>query len=77
MSMPSSFEAKPPVDLSHHYSRTARNRNPSSVKQFYKYFQIPGIGNLAGGEFTLRSSRKAREGLNPRIRLAKQQLLSL
>lgn len=38
-----------PQDLSHHYSRTTRNRVPSSMKSFYKYFLIPGIGNLAGG----------------------------
>ena len=43
----------PPIDLSHHYSRTTKNRQPSSVKDFYKYFQIPGIGNLAGGLLTL------------------------
>lgn len=39
----------PPKDLSHHLSRNAKNRLPSSIKQFYKYFQIPGIGQLAGG----------------------------
>lgn len=38
-----------PVDLSHHYSKSTKNRNASSVKEFYKYFRIPGIGNLAGG----------------------------
>ncbi|EKG18790.1 Aminotransferase class I/classII [Macrophomina phaseolina MS6] len=38
-----------PVDLSHHLSRNAKNRVPSSMKAFYKYFQIPGIGQLAGG----------------------------
>jgi len=38
-----------PVDLSHHYSNTTKNRNASAVKDFYKYFGIPGIGNLAGG----------------------------
>ena len=39
----------PPKDLSHHLSRNARSRQPSSIKQFYKYFGIPGIGQLAGG----------------------------
>ncbi|KAJ9217234.1 hypothetical protein DTO166G4_1289 [Paecilomyces variotii] len=39
----------PPLDLSHHYSYTTKNRQASSVKNFYKYFQIPGIHNLAGG----------------------------
>ena len=38
-----------PIDLSHHYSKVTKNRNASSVKDFYKYFRIPGIGNLAGG----------------------------
>ena len=40
---------KAPVDLSHHYSRVTKNRTASSIKDFYKYFAIPGIGNLAGG----------------------------
>ncbi|KAG5291603.1 aromatic amino acid aminotransferase [Histoplasma ohiense] len=39
-----------PVDLSHHFSVAARNRVGSDVKKFYKYFAIPGIHNLAGGE---------------------------
>lgn len=38
-----------PLDLSHYYSRVTNKRYESSVKQFYKYFAIPGIGNLAGG----------------------------
>ena len=38
-----------PIDLSHRYSNTTKNRYPSDVKRFYKYFSIPGIGNLAGG----------------------------
>ncbi|KAI4257751.1 MAG: hypothetical protein LQ352_001526 [Teloschistes flavicans] len=42
-------EMPKPLDLSHHYSRVTKNRNASSVKGFYKYFSIPGIGNLAGG----------------------------
>jgi hypothetical protein len=46
-------ELDPPLDLSHHFSRTTKNRLPSKVKDFYKYFAIPGIGNLAGGEFHL------------------------
>ena len=40
---------KPPKDFSYHYSRVTAARKESSVKSFYKYFQIPGIGNLAGG----------------------------
>lgn len=38
-----------PKDLSHHLSRSTRSREASSIKQFYKYFAIPGIGQLAGG----------------------------
>ncbi|KAL2760654.1 hypothetical protein ACRALDRAFT_1038399 [Sodiomyces alcalophilus JCM 7366] len=39
----------PPLDLSHHYSTITKLRQPSDLKKFYKFFQIPGIGNLAGG----------------------------
>lgn len=39
-----------PKDLSHYYSVTTANRQPSAMKQYYRYFQIPGIGNLAGGK---------------------------
>lgn len=42
-----------PVDLTHHLSRSTRAREASSVKQFYKYFTIPGIAQLAGGMHTL------------------------
>ncbi|KAJ8602922.1 hypothetical protein MRB53_042306 [Persea americana] len=42
-------ERTPPKDLSHHLSRSAKARNASSIKEFYKYFLIPGIGQLAGG----------------------------
>ncbi|KAI5924290.1 pyridoxal phosphate-dependent transferase [Camillea tinctor] len=38
-----------PKDLSHLYSDVTNARVPSSMKQYYKYFQIPGISNLAGG----------------------------
>jgi hypothetical protein len=38
-----------PVDFTHHLSRSTRAREASSVKQFYKYFAIPGIAQLAGG----------------------------
>lgn len=41
----------PPLDLSHHFSYTTKRRAPSAVKDFYKYFSIPGIANLAGGKF--------------------------
>ena len=39
----------PPVDLSHHFSTATGRREGSLVKDFYKYFTIPGIQNLAGG----------------------------
>lgn len=42
-------ELAPPKNLSHHFSRVTKNRQVSSMKDFYKYFLIPGIGNLAGG----------------------------
>jgi DNA-binding transcriptional MocR family regulator len=45
----SGSSSAPPRDLSHHLSRVTRARQASSVKQFYKYFVIPGIGQLAGG----------------------------
>lgn len=45
------FELSPPLDLSHHYSDVTKHRLPSAIKGFYKYFAIPGIGNLAGGMF--------------------------
>lgn len=40
---------KPPLDLSHHFSRVTAARQESKIKDFYKFFQIPGIANLAGG----------------------------
>ncbi|KAF2402996.1 aromatic amino acid aminotransferas-like protein [Trichodelitschia bisporula] len=46
---PQAASASPPQDLSHHLSRTAAARQQPAVKRFYKYFQIPGIGQLAGG----------------------------
>lgn len=42
---------KPPKDFSYHFSRVTAARKESSVKDFYKYFLIPGIVQLAGGEF--------------------------
>jgi len=42
-------EMAPPTDISHHFSRVTKNREASKVKDFYKYFLIPGIQNLAGG----------------------------
>lgn len=39
-----------PRDLSHLFSETTKHRVPSKMKMYYKFFQIPGIGNLAGGK---------------------------
>jgi hypothetical protein len=47
---------KPPLDLSHHFSRVTAARQESKIKEFYKYFMIPGIGNLAGGKSNLLAS---------------------
>jgi hypothetical protein len=47
---PNTFGLPEPKDLSHHLSKSTKARTASSVKQFYKYFAIPGIGQLAGGE---------------------------
>ncbi len=48
------FEAKPlPLDLSHHWSNVSKARTPSSIKEFYRFFQIPNIGNLGGGSYPL------------------------
>jgi hypothetical protein len=46
----------PPLDLSHHFSLPTQRRQPSAVKKFYKYFQIPGIHNLAGGSSRIEAS---------------------
>jgi hypothetical protein len=43
-------ELPAPKDLSYLFSRTTKARAASSVKKFYKYFSIPGIGQLAGGK---------------------------
>lgn len=43
------MEKPAPKDLSYHFSRVTKKRDASKLKQLYKYFQIPGIGNLAGG----------------------------
>jgi DNA-binding transcriptional MocR family regulator len=49
MEEPQNASRAGPKDLSHHLSRNAKLREPSSIKRFYKYFTIPGIGQLAGG----------------------------
>jgi hypothetical protein len=53
-------ELNPPLDLTHHFSRVTKNRLPSKIKDFYKYFIIPGIGNLAGGESVLMADKDGR-----------------
>ncbi|TIC99742.1 Aromatic amino acid aminotransferase C56E4.03 [Colletotrichum higginsianum] len=40
---------RPPLNLEHHFSTVTQRRTPSKMKEYYKYFEIPGIGNLAGG----------------------------
>lgn len=49
--MATNMEMAAPRDLSHLYSRATKHRVASEMKKFYKYFAIPGIGNLAGGRF--------------------------
>ncbi len=53
-----------PRDLTHLYSRATKLRQPSKMKEYYKFFQIPGIGNLAGGESLL----------SPRLRVGRRLL---
>ncbi|KAJ0114735.1 hypothetical protein J7T55_004476 [Diaporthe amygdali] len=43
-----------PKDFSHYYSVTTAHRVPSAMKAYYKFFRIPGVGNLAGGLPNLR-----------------------
>lgn len=38
-----------PKDLSHHLNAVTRARNLNAMKSLYKYFQTPGMANLAGG----------------------------
>ncbi|KAK4104971.1 PLP-dependent transferase [Parathielavia hyrcaniae] len=45
----SHHDKPPPLDMSHHYSVITKRRQPSQIKQAYKFFQIPGILNIAGG----------------------------
>lgn len=50
---------KPPLDFSYHFSRVTKAREESKIKEFYKYFMIPGIGNLAGGKWELNRSLRS------------------
>ncbi|KAK4204278.1 putative aromatic amino acid aminotransferase [Triangularia verruculosa] len=46
----SSDDDKPlPLDFTHHYSEITKRRNASTIKALYRFFQIPGILNIAGG----------------------------
>jgi hypothetical protein len=38
------------IDLSHHLSDIARNLRPNPLKAMYKYWGVPGLINVAGGE---------------------------
>ena len=40
----------PPRNLQHLYAEATNLRLPSKMKEYYRFFQIPGIGNLAGGK---------------------------
>lgn len=51
--MATDMEMAAPKDLSHLYSRVTKHRVASEMKRFYRYFAIPGIGNLAGGMLAL------------------------
>ncbi|KAK4138749.1 PLP-dependent transferase [Trichocladium antarcticum] len=46
---PAGHEKPAPLDLSHHFSAVTKRRVASQIKQAYKFFQIPGILNIAGG----------------------------
>ncbi|MBE7181908.1 MAG: hypothetical protein INR71_12010 [Terriglobus roseus] len=48
-----------PRDLSHHLSRSAKARQASAIKKFYKFFAIKGIGQLAGGMKINGASQKS------------------
>jgi hypothetical protein len=43
------MELSAPLDLSHHFSSTTVRRESSNLKRLYKYYVIPGMGNLSGG----------------------------
>lgn len=49
LTRPSDDGLPPPRDLSHHFSEITKKRTPSSIKEFYRFFSIPNIGNLGGG----------------------------
>ncbi len=51
LNLAAEMEKPLPLDLSHLYSETTKRRLPSKMKEYYKFFQIPGVRNLAGGMF--------------------------
>lgn len=55
-------EEAAPLDLSHHLSRVTKNRTPSSIKNYYRFFKISGIGNLASGAFKPPRARNGTRG---------------
>jgi site-specific recombinase XerD len=65
---------RPPLDLSYHFSRITQARKESSIKKFYKYFMMPGIGNLAGGKSNSTSPwrRDTRRPKYPRASAGRQ-----
>jgi hypothetical protein len=63
-------EKPAPLDLSHHYSAVTKRRMPSKIKEAYKFFQIPGILNMAGGSCYIQlqcsiSLNGSQNSLNP------------
>ncbi|KAK3501600.1 pyridoxal phosphate-dependent transferase [Neurospora crassa] len=47
---PRGADGKPlPLDFTHHLSEVTKRRQASQMKKYYRFFQIPGIKNLAGG----------------------------
>lgn len=37
-------------DMSHHLNFVSKNRQPSSLKELYKYMNMPGMITLGGGQ---------------------------
>lgn len=63
-------EKPAPLDLSHHYSAVTKRRNASQIKEAYKFFQIPGILNTAGGECPVATTNYC-TAISPQIPLAR------
>jgi hypothetical protein len=54
-----------PKDFSHYYSVTTTHRVPSKMKEYYKFFRIPGVGNLAGGKHPVVLKRQSPWTVDP------------